>query len=117
MNINFGWEELAAIPETYYTAWGSLFDSLQLTPEDTLLVRGGTSATGLAAIQLAKSIGIKVLASTRKEEKRNFLLKQGADHVLIDDGSLPDRLLSLYPQGVSKILELIGPSTLLESVR
>jgi NADPH:quinone reductase-like Zn-dependent oxidoreductase len=111
----FEWEELGAIPETYYTAWGSVMDCLQLKPEDILLIRGGTSATGLAAIQLAKSIGTKVMASTRSMEKLSFLLKQGADHVLIDNGTLRDQVLSIYPRGVNKILELVGASTLIDS--
>ncbi len=111
----FDWEELGAIPETYYTAWGSVMDCLQLKPKDIMQVRGGTSATGLAAIQLAKSIGATVLASTRSEEKRSFLLKQGSDHVLIDDGTIRDQVLSIYPHGVNKILELVGASTLIDS--
>lgn len=110
------WEELAAIPETYYTAYGSLFQSLQLVSTDVLLVRGGTSAAGLAAIQLAKSIGATVLASTRNESKRELLIKQGADHVLIENGSLAQQLKQLYPNGINKVLELIGPSTLYESM-
>lgn len=115
VDSDLDWTELGAIPETYFTAYGSLFNSLQISAEDILLVRGGTSATGLAAIQLAKSIGATVLASTRKENKRNILIAQGADHVLIDNGTLKEQLLNLYPQGVNKILELIGPATLLES--
>ena len=110
-----GWEELAAIPETYYTAYGSLFESLQLKPEDTLLIRGGTSALGLSAIQLAKSVGATVLASTRNENKGDLLKRQGADNVIIDDGTIREQLFSLYPDGVKKVLELIGPATLLES--
>jgi len=116
VDSNLDWAKLAAIPETYFTAYGSLFSSLQLTPEDILLVRGGTSAAGLAAIQLAKSIGATVLASTRKEGKRDFLMLQGADHVLIDDGTLKSQLLNLYPGGITKVLELIGPATLFESL-
>ena len=107
---------MAAIPETYHTAYGSLFNSLQLVQDDVLLIRGGTSAAGLAAIQLAKSIGAKVLASTRNEGKRDLLIAQGVDHVLIDNGTLKDQLLRLYPDGVNKILELIGSATLLDSV-
>jgi len=110
------WEELAAIPETYFTAYGSLFQSLQLIPSDILLVRGGTSAAGLAAIQLAKSIGVTILASTRKISKVEMLLEQGADNVLIEDGTLSQQLRKLHPQGISKVLELIGPSTLNESM-
>ncbi len=111
----YGWEELGAIPETYFTAWGSVMDCLQLKPTDILLIRGGTSAAGLAAIQLAKSIGATVLASTRNANKRDLLVQQGADHVVIDDGTLKEQVLSIFPSGINKILELIGPATLLES--
>lgn len=117
VDSDLDWTELGAIPETYFTAYGSLFNSLQLSAEDVLLVRGGTSAAGLAAIQLAKSIGATVLASTRKEIKRDLLITQGADHVLIDNGTLKDQVLKLYPKGVNKVLELIGPATLLESAK
>jgi NADPH2:quinone reductase len=117
VETTLGWEELAAIPETYFTAYGSLFDSLQLKPEDTLLIRGGTSALGLSAIQLAKSVGATVLASTRNENKRDLLKKQGADNVLFDNVTIREQLFSLYPKGVNKVLELIGPSTLLESAK
>jgi len=116
VDTDMSWEQLAAIPETYFTAYGSLFDGLQLRPDDVLLIRGGTSSAGLAAIQLAKSIGAKVLASTRKEEKRQLLLNTGADYVLIEDGTLSSQVKALYPQGVTKILELIGAVTLMESM-
>lgn len=116
VDTDMSWDQLAAIPETYFTAYGSLFDGLQLRPDDVLLIRGGTSSAGLAAIQLAKSIGAKVLASTRKEEKRQLLLNTGADNVLIEDGTLGSQLKAIYPQGVTKILELIGALTLKESM-
>lgn len=115
VETDLDWTELGAIPETYFTAWGSVMDCLQLRADDILLIRGGTSAAGLAAIQLAKSIGSTVLTSTRKENKSELLTAQGADHVLIDDGTLKDQLKRIYPSGVNKVLELIGPATLLES--
>jgi NADPH:quinone reductase-like Zn-dependent oxidoreductase len=117
VDTDLSWEELAAIPETYFTAYGSLFDCLQIESGDTILIRGGTSASGLAAIQMAKSIGATVLASTRKESKIDFLRSQGAGHVFIDNGTLSQQLLSLYPHGVKKVLELVGVSTLLESLK
>jgi NADPH2:quinone reductase len=116
VDTDLDWPELAAIPESYFTAYGSLFNCLQLSSRDVLLVRGGTSATGLAAIQLAKCMGSTVLASTRKESKSDFLRTHGADHVLIDDGTLKKQLLNLYPNGINKVLELIGPETLSESM-
>ena len=117
VETSLGWEDLAAIPETYFTAWGSLFDSLQIKSEDTLFIRGGTSALGLASVQLAKSVGVNVTASSRNENKVDFLMKQGTDNVLLDNGTLAEQLFKLHPQGVNKVLELIGPSTLLESAR
>lgn len=116
VDTNQDWVELAAIPETYFTAWGSLFQCLQLTASDTLLVRGGTSAAGLAAIQLAKSVEATVLATTRKENKVELLVSQGADHVLIENGSTREQVLKLFPDRITRILELIGPATLFESM-
>lgn len=104
------WNLLAAVPETYFTAWGSLFECLQLKPEDTLLVRGGTSSLGYAAIQLAKALGCKVIATTHREEK--LVLLGAADQAILDQGTLAGKT-----QGVTKILELIGPKTLRDSLK
>jgi len=71
----------------------------------------------LAAVQLAKSIGTTVLATTRSEKKSELLIKQGADHVLIENGKVSEQLQQLYPNGADKILEFIGPLTLPESLR
>lgn len=66
------WEEMAAIPETYFTAWGSLFQCLRLTKEDKLLVRGATCALGYVAVQLAKALGCPVVGTTHRESKYNY---------------------------------------------
>lgn len=114
---SLGWDELAAIPETYYTAYGSLALSLRLDASDTLLVRGGTSTVGLAAIQLAKAIGSKVVATTRSERKASILTDAGADRVVLEGEGFGSRFLQAYPQGATKVVELIGASTLRESLR
>ncbi len=111
------WNELAAIPETFYTAYGSLSLSLQLNKEDTLLIRGATSTVGLAAIQLGKSIGAKVIATTRSERKAETLHNVGADGVLLEGENFRKRFLEQYPQGATKVLELIGASTIRESLQ
>jgi NADPH:quinone reductase-like Zn-dependent oxidoreductase len=116
VDFNGSWEELAAIPETYFTAYGSLFDCLQLSPSDKFLVRGGTSSLALASIQLAKSIGSTVIAIARKSEKEEILKDGGADHVLVDDRTLNEQLRFICPRGVGKVLELVGPDTLRESM-
>lgn len=111
------WTELAAIPETFYTAYGSLVMSLQLSDGDTLLIRGGSSTVGIAAIQLAKAIGAKVIATTRSERKSDLLRDYGADDVILEGDEFRRRFLEKYPAAATKVLELIGASTLRESLR
>lgn len=67
------WRELAAVPETYFTAWGSLFQRLQLKKGDRLLIRGATCALGYAAIQLAKFAGASVAGTTHRAGKLELL--------------------------------------------
>lgn len=116
VDTDLSWTELATVPETYFTAYGSLFDCLQLVHTDTLLIRGATSALGLAAMQLAKSIGCTVFASTRNKGKFEFLKTFDADGLLLDDGTMAQQFRTVYPNGVTKVLELVGPATLEESM-
>ncbi len=106
---NLSWKEIAVIPETYFTAWGSLFECLDLKSEDTLLVRGATCALGYAAIQIAKAIGCKVIATTHREEKLSLL--EDADIAIVDDGDLRGKV-----EPVTKVLELVGPKSLRNSL-
>lgn len=103
------WAELAAIPETYFTAWGSLFECLQLKPTDTLLVRGATCALGYAAIQLARALGAKVIATTHRESKLPLL--NDADESILDDGVLSGKV-----HGITKVLDLVGCRNLLDTL-
>jgi NADPH:quinone reductase len=111
------WELLAAIPETYLTAWGSLFDAMEMQTGQSLFVRGGTSSVGMAAIVLAKDKGLQVLASTRNEAKADALRENGADEVVIDSGQIADVVKRRVPGGVNGLLELIGTVTLLDSLQ
>lgn len=106
------WTEMAAVPETWFTAWGSLFECLDLKEEDTLLVRGGTCALGYAAIQIARALGCRVIASTHREEK--LALLNQADEAILDTGTLEEILAGA---GVTKALELVGPKTLRDTLR
>ena len=105
------WEAAGAVPETYFTAWGSLFECLRLTSEDTLLVRGGTCALGYAAIQIAKALGCNVIATTHRESKLPLLTAAGADKYILDDGSITGKI-----QGVTKALDLVGPASLKDTL-
>jgi NADPH:quinone reductase-like Zn-dependent oxidoreductase len=111
------WAELAALPESYSTAWIALFDNLRLERGHTLLIRGATSALGQAAINLAVEVGATVLATTRHESKASLLKALGASQVLIDDGNLSGEVRRLYPAGVDGVLEIVGVSTIRDSLR
>ena len=110
VETDLSWDALAAVPETFFTAWGSLFECLQLKQEDTLLIRGATCALGYAAIQLAKGLGCRVIATTHRESKLPLL--KDADEAVLDDGKLAGKI-----HGVTKALELIGPKTLGDTLR
>jgi NADPH:quinone reductase-like Zn-dependent oxidoreductase len=111
------WERLAAFPEMIQTTHGSLFEGLEIYRAESLLIRGGTSSIGLAALALAKNAGLYVGTTTRNPSKVNDLKKAGADEVLIDNGELHKQIeqnnLKLY----DRVLELIGTTTLLDSLR
>lgn len=111
------WEKLAAYPELYYTAYASLFRSLKLEKGETLLIRGGTGSVALAAVQLAKAINVKVAATTRSMSKEQFLKEKGVDEVIIEDEKFYENLRKLFPEGVDKVLELIGSPTLKSSLK
>lgn len=111
------WEILGALPEMLQTAWGSLFKSLQLREADTLLIRGGTTSVGLAAAAIAKKHGARVASTTRKAERADLLRKNGVDEVIVDDGAIASRIRDNHPAGFDKVLELIGTTTLKDSLR
>ena len=111
------WETLGAMPEMLQTAWGSLFNALQLKARDRLLIRGGTTSVGLAAAAIAKKHGAFVLATTRNPSRERLLRDNGADQVLIDSGDIAGQVREICPNGVNKVLELVGTTTLKDSLR
>lgn len=110
------WEMLGAIPEMFQTVYGSLHLALRIQKGESILVRGGTSSIGLLAIQLARHAGLRVIATSRSEDKKQFLLEKGAEAVLTDDGNLKAQVDKLYPGGIDKTLELVGANTLKDSL-
>jgi NADPH2:quinone reductase len=113
---NHSWEELAAIPESYATAWSCLHGNLQIAPGQTLVIRGATSALGQAAINIAADAGARVIATTRNAGRRAMLEGLGATEVLIEAADLSGRVRTLHRKGVDAVLDIIGSSTVLDSL-
>ena len=111
------WDILGAIPEMFQTVSGSLNQALEIEEGETLLIRGGTSSIGMLSCQLAKSKGLTVISTTRNRDKKQALLNNGVDHVIIDNGSVKDQVREIYPKGINKVLELIGTRTLKDSLK
>ncbi|OLF52961.1 zinc-binding dehydrogenase [Pseudomonas chlororaphis] len=107
------WAELATLPEAYLTIWGALDKSLAIQRGQTLLVRGGTSSVGMAAIIYAKARGLRVIATTRSAANSQGLYQAGADEVVVDDGNIAQRL----GQQVDAALEVVGASTLRDTLK
>ena len=111
VHTDLDWTTLAAIPETYYTAFGSL-RQLRIAPQDRVLVRGAGSGVGVAFAQLLKARfpHIVLHGSTRNPAKATSLQAVGFDEVITEaDGKIQT------DQSYDKILELVGPATLRDS--
>ncbi|MFF2515812.1 zinc-dependent alcohol dehydrogenase family protein [Streptomyces sp. NPDC058086] len=77
------WEQAAALWGQYLTAYGALIETADLKAGDTVLIPAASSSVGLAAIQVARSVGARPVALTRTSAKRRRLLDEGAEAVIV----------------------------------
>lgn len=102
--------QAAALPTAFLTAWFGLSTDGNLKSGEWLLIQGGSSGVGTAAIQIAKHWGAKVIATTGSEEKAHRLRKLTCD-VTIDvsqNDFLPEVMRVTNDRGVDVVLEMIG---------
>jgi NADPH:quinone reductase len=104
----------AAIPETFFTVWGNVFERGRLAAGEWILVHGGTSGIGTTTIQLAKAFGAKVIATAGSAEKCRACLELGADRAINYRSEDFVRLCqeATAGRGVDVILDMVaGPYT------
>jgi NADPH2:quinone reductase len=103
--------EAASLPETFFTVWSNVFDRGLLKAGEILLVQGGTSGIGVAAIQMAKAFGATVIATAGSDEKCSACLSLGADHAVNYKKEDFAQAVKLFaPKGVNVILDMVAGS-------
>jgi NADPH:quinone reductase len=106
---------LAALPESYATAWTFLHSQLKCQRGEAVLIRGGTSALGQAALNLGRLQGLRVVATTRSQERFQIIEALGAQAVL-EHPALANELRSRSLR-IDAVMDIIGTSTLLDSLQ
>ena len=108
------WDELAAIPETYATAWTCLFRNLEIKKGQLLVIRGATSSFGQAALKMAVNAGVRVIATTRSRDRFAILEKLGAERCEIERPDLSTHIAEA--KEIDAVLDLVGNSVVLDSL-
>jgi NADPH:quinone reductase-like Zn-dependent oxidoreductase len=119
MPQNLSYEEAAAVPLVFLTAWHMLITRARLKPAEEVLVLGAGSGIGSAAIQIAKVTGARVIATAGSEEKLAKAKELGADETVLhsrqDIAAEVRRLTSR--RGVDVVFEHVGKATWDQSLR
>jgi NADPH2:quinone reductase len=102
--------EAAALPETFFTVWGNVYDRAKLAPGETLLVQGGSSGIGTTAIQMARATGNRVFATAGSDEKCAACVRLGAEKAINykTQDFLEEVKAATGGKGVNVILDMVG---------
>ena len=111
--------EAASLPENYFTVWHNVFERGALRQGETLLVHGGSSGIGLAAIQLAKAFGAKVITTVGSADKAAYCRDRGADHALNyrEQDFVAEVANITAKRGVDVVLDMVGGDYIEKNLR
>jgi putative PIG3 family NAD(P)H quinone oxidoreductase len=113
----WSYEQAAAVPEVFLTAYVNLFMEAGLQPGESVLIHGGASGVGTAAIQLAHQSGCRVFTTAGSEDKVTRCRQLGADIAINYKTEDFAERLQAEGQGVDVILDFIGGAYLDKNVR
>ncbi|OBF23838.1 alcohol dehydrogenase [Mycobacterium kubicae] len=108
------WSQLAALPETFATAWTCLFRNLDLRAGQTVVIRGATSSFGQAAVKMAVAAGARVIATSRSRERFGLLERLGAVRAEVERRDMAATITEA--KHIDAVLDLVGNSTILDSL-
>ncbi len=101
--------EAASLPETFFTVWSNVFERASLKKGESLLIQGGSSGIGVAAIQMAKALGASVVVTAGSDEKCQACLSLGADHAI-------NYKTTDFAEAIKKITDGKGVNVILDMV-
>lgn len=110
------WDETAAFPLTFLTAWRMIVTRARLERGQTMLVVGAGAGVAAAAIAIGRHLGARVLATSRSEAKRQRALELGAD-AAFESAGFSKAVREASGGGVDVVFEHVGPATLDESIK
>ena len=110
--------EAAALPETFFTVWTNVFERGALKAGETLLVHGGSSGIGTTAIQIARQMGARVMATAGSAEKCAACLKLGAERAVnYREEDFVDAAIEFGGKGVDVILDMVGGDYIARNIK
>ncbi|KXX71364.1 zinc-binding dehydrogenase [Flammeovirga sp. SJP92] len=109
IETELNWTILAAIPETYLTAWGCVIETLKMDKieQPKVVVRPGASALGLAISSIINHLGGEIIGVTRSPDKVEKLKKGGMHHVIVSAGTIDEEVRHIWPDGVDGVVDTI----------
>lgn len=114
---HLSWDETAALPLAWLTAYRLLFTRGQLKSGDWLVIVGIGGGVATASLLLGKAHGLRVIATSRSDEKRQRALALGADHALPSEGFAKQVQEITGGAGARAAVDTVGPATLEDSIR
>ena len=110
MPANLSYEEAAAFPEAFITAYDAMVSQCRLSAGESILITAAASGVGTAAIQIAHAIGARPIGTIRTESKAAKLKELGLDDVIVNtDTTFAEAVLkATNGMGVNVVLELVG---------
>jgi len=115
---HLSWEEAAALPLTFLTAWRMLIARGGLSAGETVLIHGIGGGVSLACLALARMVGARAIVTSRSEEKLRRALELGAAEALPADDQVARRVRKLTgKRGVDVVVDSVGEATWMQSLK